>query len=78
MIIVFNIFLVICFQNILETKETELLAERGKEERTAATITEQMYVEAQVTEFYLLPTRNKEETVIMVCIAIYFYCLNKS
>lgn len=33
-------------QTILETQEENILAEKGKEERTAATITEQMYMEA--------------------------------
>lgn len=38
-------------QTILETQEENILAEKGKEERTAATITEQMYMESMVIRF---------------------------
>lgn len=36
------------FQNCLEEKHKDLMAERGKHERMAASITDQMYTEAQV------------------------------
>jgi hypothetical protein len=36
------------FQTSLEEKHIDLLAERGKQERLAASITDQMYMEAQV------------------------------
>jgi hypothetical protein len=36
------------FQTSLEKKHIDLLAERGKQERLAANITDQMYMEAQV------------------------------
>jgi len=44
------------FQICLEEKHKDLMAERGKHERLAANITDQMYTEAQVfteTLFYI-------------------------
>jgi len=44
------------FQICLEEKHKDLMAERGKHERLAANITDQMYTEAQVfteTMFYI-------------------------